>query len=172
MAYANLKKAKRKNKNIKIKKEFSIKRFLAENLRLTYFGLFLTYCILRSLFPEKIIIAGFIFIGLSLFSIVTIHFSTDLIWKYWIIKSANNSCTEKFECRIDRFYEGARKSSPAFEYKFKESSESVKVDISEVKPYLDKNPKDYKLIITARKTAWDYYILENWWIEKKSDSIN
>jgi hypothetical protein len=81
---------------------------------------------------------------------------------------------EKFECKIDRFWKGSSGkagTSPAFKYKFLKSYEEIKVNYNVIKPCLDKNPNDYKLIITARKTAWDYYILDDWKVEKKLDTV-
>lgn len=104
--------------------------------------------------------------GLILSACITV-FTVDIAWNVWMQKTAENSKLETFHCDIGRFWKGARKSSPSFEYYFQNSYEEIKVKYETIEPYLDKNPDDYELIVTVRKTAWDYYILENWWVEKR-----
>lgn len=217
MAYANLKKAKRKNKKIAYKIEtFNIKKIILNNfnLKVIIIIIYFTFCV--NLFKEQfigedikhtififiiptiigIVFIGYLFrktlreyfvdeanfferglstlfilIGLSMYSVLTFYTGVDCIWKYWIINSSKFNKIESFECEINEFRKGSSSlkssSKPRIDFIFKMKRESIKVRGSQINPYIDKNPNDYKLIITARKTAWDYYILENWWVEDK-----
>jgi len=52
-------------------------------------------------------------------------------------------------------------------FKFRDRHESIIVDYSTLKEYVNENPKEYEIEIEAKEGIWNYYKLDNWTLHKK-----
>lgn len=89
----------------------------------------------------------------------------------WLKDTAEKHSFEIIECQVTEFFKGTDKIDPCVRFRFKNLDEEIELDKNEIEEFISKNPKDYYLRLLTRKTDWNYYLLEDWAMEKKSDSI-
>lgn len=95
----------------------------------------------------------------------------DLGFNIWLKKSAQKNPVDIIEYPISYFIKGGLTSSDKIEFKANGRDEHIDIDSKEFDKIKEKTPKEYYLRLLTRKTDWNYYIIEDWTIEKKSDSI-
>lgn len=86
-------------------------------------------------------------------------------WDILNTRTAKKNIEEVFDCKITRFWTG--KSSNNIDFIFKDRNNNFNVHYNNIKEYLETNPDDYYLKITARKGLWNYYLVESWEIKAK-----
>lgn len=114
---------------------------------------------------EKFIVIIFYLIQGFLFSFFSVGLAGKITFNCFNNYIANQHQTEIITCEITRFWTG-RQSGIDFKYNNRYDKFSVKSSI--IKAYKDKQPKDYKLEISARKGLWNYYLVDDWTIKNNN----
>lgn len=113
-------------------------------------------------------ISIFILFCNCMFAYIVFGFSANAIWNYVNKNEAKNNQLETFYLPISEFSRTTgRGGANRVTFKFKGNRESIKTTYETIKPYLDKLPEDYQLILEVRKGIWNYYILEDFDLIKK-----
>ncbi len=99
-----------------------------------------------------------------IFSYLSLGQLAKISWDIINNKTAKQNSEEFFDCKIIKFWTGKR---PSIDFKFNDRHESIKVNYSTIKEYENKNKEDYILKIKATKGLWNYYNLNEWYIEHK-----
>lgn len=109
-----------------------------------------------------------------LITFIYLFFSLKTMLDVWLKKSSEKFSQEIMKAEITNFYlkKGHYINNYEICYILNDKTEYLEVDFSLNSKFENKNPKDYYLELLTRKTDWNYYIIEDWNIEKKSDSIN
>lgn len=97
-----------------------------------------------------------------LFSLLSIGLISKITFNYLNIESAKHNTTEIINCEITRFWAGRR---PSIDFKYDNIHTRFSVSYKTLKEYEGKQPNDYKLVISARKGIWNYYLVDNWAIK-------
>lgn len=105
------------------------------------------------------LLQGFIFSYLSFGQVAKI--SWDAINHQTIRKSPN----EKLVCNVTRFW--SKRRSNFIEFTYNGKYERINTGYFFLKSYIQENPKDYEVIITAQKGLWNHYFVNDWMIQKK-----
>lgn len=109
-------------------------------------------------FLPKIIYPIFLFVMTFMYSVMMFWMPSNMIWDVINKMEASNNKIEVFQCTVQKFDGGKRES---IDFYFNKSWGSIPVHYETVKPYLDKNPKNYKIKIKVKKGIWNYYVLED-----------
>jgi hypothetical protein len=110
---------------------------------------------------------GFFFSSLILFfPIVLVSFLglgllTNITWNTINKTVANKNEIEYFRCAIIKFKMVSR-SPNSIVFDFKNKTEDILVNRDFIEQYSDKNPKNYFLLIQAKKGLWDSYLIKSW----------
>lgn len=107
------------------------------------------------------LLQGIVFSYLSLGQVAKIS------WDILNNKTAKQNVEEVFDCQVTRFWNGKNSS---IDFLFNEKHNKFDVQNKIIKDYINKNPDDYYLTITARKGLWNYYLVERWDIKNKKAS--
>ena len=102
-----------------------------------------------------------------IFSYLSFGQVAKISWDILNNKTAKQNTEEVFDCQVTRFWNG---KSSSIDFLFNDSHNKFDVQNKTIKEYIDKNPDDYYLSITARKGLWNYYLLEHWDIKNKKTS--
>jgi len=100
-----------------------------------------------------------------LFSYLSFGQVAKISWDILNSQTAKQNTEEVFDCQVSRFWTG--KHSNNIDFLFKDRHNKFDVQYKTIKDYLNTNPDDYYLKITARKGLWDYYLVERWDIKNK-----
>ncbi len=111
----------------------------------------------------KIFYPLFLVIITFIYSVMMFWMPSNMIWDIFNKIEAQNNKIEIFQYPIEKFNVGKRESIGFY---FNKSWETIPVHYEIVKPYLDKNPHNYKIKLEVRKGLWNYYILESWEIKE------
>lgn len=84
----------------------------------------------------------------------------NVIWDCINKYVANKNRTEVFIVPVTQFKE-VSKSPDRIDFYMNNKFESIPVASEVIKPYLGKNPKNYKIKIKVKKGIWNYYVLED-----------
>ncbi|MDB5256886.1 MAG: hypothetical protein JWM14_1581 [Chitinophagaceae bacterium] len=88
----------------------------------------------------------------------------EITWTYLNKREADQNMPQVFHCSVDDFTTGKRKS---IRYTFEHEYEYFHVTYETIKPYLNTNPRDCEMVITAQKGLWNYYVVKEWYLKKK-----
>jgi hypothetical protein len=99
-----------------------------------------------------------------LFSYLSFGQLAKISWDYCNYTVAKNNNEETLYCDIRRFWTGKR---PSIDFTFNDRNERFRVEYSDIKPYKDKDYKNYKLKINATEGIWNYYTVHGWTIVQK-----
>lgn len=102
------------------------------------------------------------FLGNIVFSYITFGLLANLAWNFINVYEANKNRIETYYLPVNEFHCTKGKGSDIIYFRFKDNLESIRVDYKTIKPYLDKQPKDYKIVLEVRKAIWNHYSLESW----------
>lgn len=96
------------------------------------------------------------------FTVAVIMFwmPSNIVWDTCNKMEAKNNKIEVREFQIAKFQLSRSSDSVGFYYNGK--WESIPVSYKAIKPYLDKNPKDYTIRLELRKGIWNYYIVDSY----------
>ena len=109
--------------------------------------------LLKIFYPLFLVIITFIY------SVMMFCMPSNMIWDIFNKIEAQNNKIEIFQYPIEKFNAGKRESIGFY---FNKSWETIPVHYEIVKPYLDKNPHNYKIKLEVRKGLWNHYVLESW----------
>lgn len=109
--------------------------------------------LLKIFYPLFLVIITFIY------SVMMFCMPSNMIWDIFNKIEAQNNKIEIFQYPIEKFNDGKRESIGFY---FNKSWETIPVHYEIVKPYLDKNPHNYKIKLEVRKGLWNHYVLESW----------
>ena len=101
------------------------------------------------------------------FSYLSFGQVAKISWDILNDKTAKQNIEEVFDCQVTRFWNGKRSS---IDFLFNDRHNKFDVQYETIKDYINKNPDDYYLTITARKGLWNYYLVERWDIKNKKTS--
>ena len=102
------------------------------------------------------------FLGNIVFSYITFGLLANLAWNFINIYEANKNQIETYYLPVKEFHRTKGKGSDIIYFRFKDNLESIQVDYQTINPYLDQQPKDYKIVLEVRKCIWNHYALESW----------
>lgn len=88
-----------------------------------------------------------------------------ITWSYINKKEAEKNKTEMISCDVTGFY---TKKNPDISFKFKNQTEVFNVTSEMYRENYNRNPKDYKVEITAQKGIWNYYVVKHWELKNKN----
>lgn len=94
-----------------------------------------------------------------IFSYISFGQVAKMAWDAANYTTSGQQAPQLIYCDINRFW--AHRNSKV-EFTFQNRYEHFNTTYRHLKPYADKNPKDYQLEILARKGLWGYYIIEHW----------
>ena len=100
-----------------------------------------------------------------LFSYLSFGQVAKISWDIMNNRTSKQNIETVFNCQVTRFWSGRRSNS--IDFLFNDEHDKFDVQYKTIKNYLNTNPKDYYLRITARKGLWNYYLVENWEIKTK-----
>lgn len=128
-----------------------------------YWSSLLVEIIKENHFLLKIFYPLFLVIITFMYSIMMFWMPSNIIWDIFNKIEAQNNRIEIFQYPIEKFNGGKTESIGFY---FNKSWETIPVHYEVVKPYLDKNPHNYKIKLEVRKGLWNHYVLESWDIEE------
>jgi hypothetical protein len=102
-----------------------------------------------------------------LFSYLSFGQVAEISWNILNNRTAKQNIEEVFDCKVTRFWTGSRSSN--IDFLFNDRHNKFDVQYNTIKNYLNTNPNDYYLKITARKGLWNYYLVESWDIKTKKE---
>jgi hypothetical protein len=105
------------------------------------------------------VIVFYLFQGV-LISYFSFGLVSKIIWDLVNYQTAKQNFVVVYDCKVTRFVRS--RHSNKIHFMFKGKDESVSVDYATIKEYIDKNPNRYKIKITTREGAWNYYYVEDW----------
>ena len=105
------------------------------------------------------LLQGFIFSYLSIGQVAKIG------WDILNEKASHQNQIETLRCDVTKFWTKRRPYS--IHFTFRDRHESIIVDYSTLKEYVNENPKDFEIVIEAKEGIWNYYKLDNWTLHKK-----
>jgi hypothetical protein len=118
----------------------------------------------------KLVLAFFYLAQAFLFSYFSLGLLAHASMSYLNRRAAEESYPEIFQCSITKFHQGqGRGGYPAIHIIFRGKHESVNADNDEISGYLQANPGEYELEITAQEGIWDHYVLNGWRIVPKRE---
>lgn len=100
-----------------------------------------------------------------LFSYLSFGQGAKISWDILNNRAAKQNTEEIIECQVTKFWTGIRSNN--IDFLFNDRYNKFNVKYKTIKDYLDKNPNDYYIEITARKGLWNYYLVESWDIKNK-----
>lgn len=103
-----------------------------------------------------------------LFSYLSFGQVAKISWDILNNRTSKQNIEEVFDCKITRFWTGRRSNN--IDFLFNNRHNKFDVQYKTIKDYLNTNPDDYYLKITARKGLWNYYLVEHWDIKTKSEN--
>lgn len=113
----------------------------------------------KSIF-SKIFTLPFLLVIHFMIAVIMFWMPANIIWDTWNKIEAKNSKIEVREFQIAKFQLSKSSDSVGFYYNGK--WESIPAHYEDIKPYLDKNPKKYKIKLEVRKGIWNYYIVDSY----------
>jgi hypothetical protein len=113
-------------------------------------------------FLMKIFYPLFLVAMTFMYSVIMFWMPSNIIWdSINKIESITNE-VEVYNLPVEKFYKGRGRSyRDKICFRFKNQSESIQVSSEFIKPYLDKNPKNYRIKLKVRKGIWNYYVYED-----------
>ncbi len=99
-----------------------------------------------------------------IFSYVSFGQVAKMAWDAANYTVSGKQAPQLVYCNVERFW--AHRNSKV-EFTFNNRYEHLNVPYRHLKPYADKDPKDYQLEVRARQGVWGYYIVEHWALVKK-----
>ncbi|SHJ13814.1 hypothetical protein [Flavobacterium terrae] len=102
------------------------------------------------------------FLGNIVFSCLTFGFLATIFWDSINVYQSSKNRIETYYLPVEEFHLKKGKGSNKIYFRFKNNLESIKVDYQTIKPYLDQQPKDYKIVLVVREGIWNHYALESW----------
>lgn len=112
-------------------------------------------------FHIKIFVFVFMHIALFLFSAIMFWMPCNIIWDVLNKRESKKNKLEVFFIPVEKFSRSSKSSDRIYFY-FENEIESIPVNYNDIKPYLDKNPRNYKVEIDVRKGIWNHYVLESY----------
>ena len=97
-----------------------------------------------------------------LFSYLSFGQVAKISWDTFNERVAKQNPEEIIDCKITKFSFGRR---PRIEFLFQDRFSTFRVRYKTIKEYRNENPTEYYLEITARKGAWNYYLVDHWKIK-------
>ena len=118
----------------------------------------------------KIIYFPFLVLMHFMLSIIIFWIPADIIWDNFNRMESNKNQTETYITKADKFQRSTgRSGSNKIYFSFKGKSESIRTSFKDIKPFLEKNPNDYEVIVDLKKGIWNYYVLQSWDIKEVSN---
>ena len=112
-------------------------------------------------FFYKFFTIPFLILVYFVFAVIMFWMPSNIIWDVLNKMESKNKKLEVFFIPVDQFSTSSKGSDKIYFY-FKNELESIPVPYQDIKPYLDKNPSNYKVEIDVRKGLWNHYVLESW----------
>jgi hypothetical protein len=88
------------------------------------------------------------------------------VWDYCNVQAANKNTVEVIACPVTQFYVGKRCN---ISFTFSGHHEQISMAYKSMKQYKDENPDNYKVVLTCREGLWNYYVVEDWEVVRKSE---
>ena len=114
-----------------------------------------------------VFMAAFYLIQGLLFSYLSIGQSAQISWDIVNNRAAKQNDLEVIQCEIIKFK--TFKRSSGIEFILNSKAEKLDTRYSAIKDYADKKPEDNFLEITIQKGLWNYYLVRDWKVKKKSN---
>lgn len=115
----------------------------------------------------KIIYLPFLFFVHFILSVIIFWIPSNIIWDSINKLESDKNQIETYTLKINDFHHSSGKGgSNRIRFRFKGENESIKTSFQDIKPYLNKNPDDFKVIIDLKKGIWNYYLIESWDIKE------
>lgn len=102
-----------------------------------------------------------------LFSYLSFGQVAKISWDIMNNRAAKQHVVETFDCQVTRFWTGRRSNS--IDFLFNDRHDKFDVQYKTIKAYLDKDPNDHYVRISARKGLWNYYLVEDWDLKNKKE---
>ena len=112
-------------------------------------------------FFYKIFTIPFIILAHFVFAVIMFWMPSNIIWDALNKMESKNNKLEVFFIPVNQFSTSSKGADRIYFY-FKNELESIPVPYQDIKPYLDKNPSNFKVEIDVRKGLWNHYVLESW----------
>lgn len=113
---------------------------------------------------EKVYALGLYLIQGIVISFLSFGQVSLVIWNYLNKKEAERNPTEILTSTITGFGHGKRTT---VDFKYNNHYESLRVTRQTTREYHNVKPKDYVIVIEAKRGIWNYYVVESWSIEKR-----
>jgi len=109
----------------------------------------------------KIITIPLLILAHFIFAVIMFWMPSNIIWDGLNKMESKNKRIEVFSVPVKQFSLSSKGSDRIYFY-INNDLESIPVSYKDIKPYLDKNPSNYKVKIEVRKGLWNHYVLESW----------
>lgn len=111
----------------------------------------------------KIIYFPFLFLVHFILSVIIFWIPSNIIWDGINKMESNKNQIETFTLNVTDFHHSTGKGgSNKIRFSFKGERESIRTSYQTIKPYLEKKPDDYQVVIEVKKGIWNYYVLQSW----------
>ena len=118
----------------------------------------------------KIIYIPLLFSMHFILSVIIFWIPSNIIWDSINKIESNKNQIETHTLKVNGFHHhSGRGGSNRIRFNFKGEKESIKTSYQDIKPYLEKNPDDFQVIIEVKKGIWSYYVLQSWDIKEVSN---
>ncbi|MFT2009422.1 hypothetical protein ACMA1I_12160 [Pontibacter sp. 13R65] len=120
----------------------------------------------------KIIFIGFMIVQGAIGSYLSIGFIARLTWDFINEKVASTNREKNISLQVAQFHTGTGKKGRS-DVGFYYSGKFYKFEVSNryIENYQDLAPKDFQLRLTARRGLWNYYVVDDWNLEKLPNSL-
>ncbi len=112
-------------------------------------------------FFYKFFTIPFLILAHFMFAVIFFWMPSNIIWDGLNKIESQKNRIEVFILPVKQFSKTSKGPDKIY-FDFKNDLESIKVDYQTIKPYLDKNPSNYKVEIEVRKGIWNYYIVDSY----------
>lgn len=111
-------------------------------------------------FLMKIFYPLFLIAMTFMYSIIMFWMPSNIVWDVLNKLESKNNKLEVHEFQIVRFQLSRRSDSVVFY--LNDRFRSIPVQYEHIKPYLDKDPKNFKIKLEVIKGIWNYYIVDSY----------
>lgn len=100
-----------------------------------------------------------------IFSYLSFGQVAKMSWDYANYVTAKQKSSEVLNCEVLGIW--VTKKSNRLGFTLNNIRETFNVSYQFIKDYKDENPKDYKVVINARRGIWNYYVVDSWEMKRR-----
>ena len=113
------------------------------------------YFLMKIFYPLLLVVMTF------MYSVIMFWMPSNIIWDGVNKMESITNKIEVYNLPVEEFRKSRKRSNYKICFYFKKEWESIPVSREFIKPYLDKNPKNYRIKLEVRKGIWNYYVYED-----------